>query len=67
MTLTVSQKHRLIGLIEDLHGRTLHKRRFTEVVLNLLEDISGFENPLKPSTQQLINTLWRIYRAKNQD
>ena len=67
MTLTVLQKHRLIGLIENQHGSTLHKRRFTEVVLNLLEDISGFENPLKPSTQQLINTLWRIYRAKNQD
>ena len=67
MTLTVAQKHRLLDLIEDQHGCTLCKRQFTEVVLNLLEDIAGFENPFGSSTQKLINTLWRIYRAKNQD
>jgi hypothetical protein len=66
-TLTVAEQHRLVDLIKDQQGNALGKDRFTEVVLNLLEDIAGFEHPIKPSTQRLINTLWRIYRAKNQD
>ncbi|MEI7514960.1 MAG: hypothetical protein WCK81_06180 [Betaproteobacteria bacterium] len=63
--LTKRQSVELVKFIFDQHGNGLTKRKFTEVVLDCFEDISGFEGLSPPEATEIINTLWSIYRGKS--
>jgi hypothetical protein len=63
--LTKLQSVELVKFIFDQHGSNLTKRRFTELVLDCFEDISGLEGLSPPEARELINTLWSIYRGKS--
>jgi hypothetical protein len=65
MTLSIEQQQRLVKLIRSDHGCNISKSQFIETVFNLLENISGFEQPENSITSELINNLWRTYRAKS--
>ena len=65
MTLSTEQQRRLVELIRSEYGYSVSKSHFVEVVFMLIENISGFENPDTNATSELINNLWRTYRAKN--
>ena len=65
MKLSTEQQRRLVELIRSEYGYSVSKSQFIEVVFNLLENISGFENPDTDTTSELINNLWRTYRAKS--
>ena len=64
--LTKRQSVELVKFIIDQHGSNLTKRRFTELVLDCFEDISGLEGLSPPEAREIINTLWSIYRGKYQ-
>lgn len=59
------QQTRLIELVIDTNGGDLNKRAFTDVVLNLFEDLSGMEVLTPPDAREIINNLWSIYRGYN--
>ena len=65
MTLSTEQQQRLVKLIRSEYGFTVSKSQFIETVFNLLENISGFEQPETSINSELINNLWRTYRAKS--
>ena len=65
MTLSTEQQKRLVKLIRSDHGFNFSKSQFIETVFNLLENISGFEQPENSINSELINNLWRTYRAKS--
>ncbi len=64
--LTKRQSVELVKFIFDQHGNGLTKRKFTELVLDCFEDISGLEGLSPPEAREIINTLWSIYRGKYQ-
>jgi hypothetical protein len=65
MTLSTEQQQRLVKLIRSDHGFNVSKSQFIETVFNSLENISGFEQPETSINSELINNLWRTYRAKS--
>ncbi len=63
--LTKRQSVELVKFIIDQQGSNLTKRKFTELVLDCFEDISGLEGLSPPQAREIINTLWSIYRGKS--
>lgn len=63
--LTTSESHRLITWVIDHHGRRLKRTAFTEIVLDLFEDVSGMEGIEPLDAMEIINVLWSIYRGQN--
>jgi len=63
--LTKLQSVELAKFIFDQHGNGLTKRKFTELVLDCFEDISGMEVLTPPDAREIINNLWSIYRGNN--
>jgi hypothetical protein len=64
--LTKRQSVELVKFIIDQHGNGLTKSKFTELVLDCFEDISGLEGLSPPEATEIINILWSIYRGKYQ-
>ena len=63
--LTTSESHRLITWVIDHHGRRLKRTAFTEIVMDLFEDVSGMEGIEHLDAKDSINVLWSIYRGQN--
>ena len=62
--LTKRQSVELVKSITDQHGKGLTKGKFTEVVMDCFEDISGLEGLPPSDAIEIINTLWSIYLDK---
>ena len=60
--LSGDQHSRLVDLLLEQYRIDLSKADFADRVLQLLEDIAGFENATDSDTQSVINTLWSLYR-----
>ena len=63
--LTKSESLRLITWVIDHHGHQLKRSAFTEIVLDLFEDVSGMEGIEPLDAKETINVLWSIYRGQS--
>jgi hypothetical protein len=62
--LKTEQEFDLIILMVDMFGTTLNKITFMENILQLFEDIAGFELLDDFELQLTLNKLWKIYDDK---
>ena len=63
--LSIDQQKTLVEIISDQSGPHLSLDDFTDQVLLLFEDISGFEVITDSESQILINQLWSYYHGPN--
>ena len=63
--LSLDQQKTLVEIISDQSGPHLTYDEFTDQVLMLFEDISGFEVISDSESQILINQLWSYYHGPN--
>ena len=63
--LSIDQQKTLVEIISDQSGPHLTFDKFTDQVLMLFEDISGFEVITDSESQILINQLWSYYHGHN--
>jgi len=61
--LSVDQQKLLVNIISDQFGHTLTRETFTDQLLLLFEDISGFEMISDAEAQSIINQLWSYYHG----
>ncbi len=61
--LSSDQHKALVGIISDQSGHNLSLDEFSDQVLLLLEDISGFEMISNSESQTIINQLWSLYHG----
>jgi hypothetical protein len=61
--LSIDQQKTLVEIISDQSGSDLTFDEFTDHVLMLFEDISGFEVITDSDSQILINRLWSYYHG----
>lgn len=61
--LSADQQKILVKIVSDQFGHTLTREHFTDQVLLLFEDISGFEMISDSESQILINQLWSYYHG----
>lgn len=59
--LSSEQESDLVRLIKEDFGSALDREAFTELSLQLLEDIAGFETATRSRIQALIIRMWRVY------
>ena len=62
--LKTEQEINLINLLIDMFGTTLNKIEFTDNILQLFEDVAGFESVDDFELQLTLNKLWKIYDDK---
>jgi len=55
---------RLLSIVREAHGLGISRKAFTEVLLELFEDISGLETIPPAKSKQIIDDLWSNYMAK---
>jgi hypothetical protein len=63
--LSNDQQKTLVEIISDQSGHDLTFDEFSDQVLLLFEDISGFEVITDSESQALINQLWSYYHGPN--
>ena len=63
--LSIDQQKTLVEIISDQSGPHLKFDEFTDQVLMLFEDISGFEVISDSESQIFINQLWSYYHGPN--
>jgi hypothetical protein len=63
--LSIDQQKMLVEIISDQFGPHISFDEFTDQVLLLFEDISGFEVITDSESQTLINQLWRKFHGPN--
>ena len=61
--LSIDQQKTLVEIISDQFGHTLTREHFTDQVLLLFEDISGFEMISDSDSQTIINQMWSYYHG----
>ena len=61
--LSIDQQKTLVEIISGQFGPDLSFDEFTDQVLMLFEDISGFEVISDSESQALINQLWSYYHG----
>jgi hypothetical protein len=61
--LSIDQQERLVEVISDQFGPFLSFEDFTDQVLLVFEDISGFEMISDSDSQIIINQLWSYYHG----
>ena len=61
--LSTDQQQTLTDIICDQFGPSLSFEEFTDQVLQLFEDISGFEMISDSESQTIINQLWSYYHG----
>ena len=64
--LSIDQQKTLVEIISDQSGPHLSFDDFTDQMLLLFEDISGFEDIPDSESQILINQLWSYYHGPNE-
>ena len=63
--LSIDQQKTLVEIISDHSGHNLSFDEFTDQVLMLFEDISGFEVITDSASKTFINQLWSKYHGTN--
>ena len=63
--LSIDQQNTLVEIISDQSGPHLTFDEFSDQMLMLFEDISGFEVITDSESETLINQLWSKYYGPN--
>ena len=61
--LSTDQQQTLVEIVTDQFGPSLSFEAFTDQVLLLFEDISGFEMISDSDSRTIINQLWSYYHG----
>ena len=61
ISLKSEQENNLVNIITETMGTTLDKCMFIENVLQMFEDIAGFESLDDCELQFTLTNLWKIY------
>jgi hypothetical protein len=59
--LATGQKQRLVNIIAEEFGTGMNLDDFTDALLGLLEDVSGFETAKESTISNLTQQLWSQY------
>lgn len=62
-TLTTDQKQQLVEILIEDFGEGMEFDDFTDALLGLLDDISGFETAPQPVIDKLTQQIWRKYHG----
>lgn len=60
-SLTTEQKQQLVEIINEEFGSGMEFDDFTDALLGLLEDVSGFEAAPQSAIRKLTQQLWSQY------
>ena len=60
--LSGNQLRRLVDMLTEDCGNDLSKTDFADHILQLFENIPGFETATDSDTQPVIDSLWSLYR-----
>ena len=63
--LSIDQQNTLVEIISNQSGPHLTFDEFTDQVLLLFEDISGFEAITDSDSKTFVNQLWSYYHGPN--
>jgi len=61
-TLNSTQKLALVTIIRESVGNHCDLSSFTDVAIQLIDDIAGFESATDCQIHLLVNQLWEIYQ-----
>ena len=56
---------RLVQIIREQSGDMLSRAEFTDAMLQMFEDIAGFETLPRKVSQRYIKILWQSYQSAN--
>ena len=62
-SLTVDQKKQLVEILFEESGEGMDFENFTDALLGLLEDVSGFETAPPVVIDELTHRLWSQYHG----
>ena len=61
-TLNSTQKLALVAIIRESVGNDCGLSSFTDIAIQLIDDIAGFESATDCQIRFLVNQLWEIYQ-----
>ena len=61
-TLNSTQKLALVAIIRESAGNHCDLSLFTDIAIQLIDDIAGFESANDCQIRFLVNQLWKIYQ-----
>jgi hypothetical protein len=62
--LTADECRTLLLVIAEKYGKDLKRVEFADVLLALLEDVSGFETISPKEASRIVQHLWSTYHGK---
>jgi len=63
-TLSEDERTTLLAIIDEQFGPSLTEGEFAEAMLDLFENIPGFETMPPAKASQIVNQLWSTYHGK---
>lgn len=63
-TLSDEERQTLISIVHEHHGRALSYGAFAGAMLDLFEDIPGFETMLPAKANRIVDQLWSTYHGQ---
>ena len=63
-TLSEDERTTLLAIIDEQFGPGLTRGEFVEAMLDLFENIPGFEAMPPAKASHIVNQLWSIYHGK---
>ena len=63
-TLSGEERQTLIAMIGEQHGWGLAREAFADAMLELFEDISGFETIPPATAKRIVHNLWSTYHGQ---
>lgn len=65
--LSAEQQHTLVSIVSEERGTQLPFEQFADAILDLFENVPGFETIPARRAKRHINELWRMYREQTHE
>ncbi|MBX9661435.1 MAG: hypothetical protein K2X00_22995 [Nitrospiraceae bacterium] len=65
--LSAEQQHTLVCIVNEQRGPQLSFEQFADTILDLFENVPGFETISARRAKRHINELWRMYREQTHE
>ena len=63
--LNDDELNRLVEVIVEQFGSTLHRAQFADIALTMLDDVPGLETITSKQASRYVALLWQRYRSKS--
>jgi hypothetical protein len=63
-TLSAEQQRKLVHIVNEERGAQLSFEQFADAMLDLFEDVPGFETIPSRRAKRHVSDLWRMYREQ---